>query len=121
MFPCNHAPNKSPRTRRGFYDATTNPATVNGYWNANPGASIGMPTGRASRILVLDVDVDPAKGLDGEADLREWEPARRSSRSPRRPKVSPCWSRTSFCPIRARPRRSPSRKPHGKRACLYAR
>jgi len=56
VFPCRHAPDKSPLTRRGFKDATTDLAKIHAYWNANPGASIGMPTGRASGIFVMDVD-----------------------------------------------------------------
>ncbi len=56
MFPCRPAPDKSPMTRRGFKDATTDPAKINAFWNANPGASIGMATGKESGAFVLDVD-----------------------------------------------------------------
>ena len=56
VFPCRHAPDKSPLTRRGFKDATTDPAKVNMLFNRYPGASIGVPTGRESGFFVLDVD-----------------------------------------------------------------
>src|SRR5215217_5824314 len=70
VFPCNHAPDKSPLTGKGgFHKATTDSRKVNAYWNKYLGASIGVPTGDVSRLLVLDVDVDQSKGLDGEADL----------------------------------------------------
>ncbi len=56
VFPCKPAPDKSPLTMHGFKDASTNPGVVNGFWNSHHGASIGMPTGRASGISVMDVD-----------------------------------------------------------------
>jgi hypothetical protein len=56
VFPCRHAPDKSPLTRRGFKDATRDEAKINMFWNANPGASIGVPAGRESGFFVLDVD-----------------------------------------------------------------
>lgn len=43
---------------RGFYDATTDPDTIRRWWTATPTANIGLPTGRASGIMVLDVDTD---------------------------------------------------------------
>ncbi len=56
VFPCRPAPDKSPLTRHGFKDATTDQAKINAFWNANHGASIGMPTGRVSGVFVLDID-----------------------------------------------------------------
>jgi hypothetical protein len=54
VFPCR--PDKSPYTPHGFHDATTNPGQVNAYWNKYSGASIGVPTGKRSGVLVMDVD-----------------------------------------------------------------
>src|SRR4051794_36967936 len=54
VFPCK--PNKRPYTPNGFKDATTHPARVNAYWNRHQGAKIGMPTGTASGVFVIDVD-----------------------------------------------------------------
>ncbi len=56
VFPCRPAPDKSPLTRRGFKDATTDPAKVNMLFNRHPRASIGVPAGRESGFFVLDVD-----------------------------------------------------------------
>jgi hypothetical protein len=47
---------------RGFYDATMDPDQIRAWWKRWPDANIGMPTGRASGIVV--VDVDPRNGGD---------------------------------------------------------
>lgn len=73
MFPCKPSPDKSPLTEHGFKDASTDPRRINAYWNANPGASIGIPTGERSGLLVLDVDHEPGRGLYGFADLERLE------------------------------------------------
>jgi hypothetical protein len=67
VFPCNPAPDKSPRTRRGYLDASTDAARVHAYWTRHPDASIGMPTGERTGGWVLDVD--GADGLDALAEL----------------------------------------------------
>ncbi len=54
VFPCK--PDKAPYTHRGFKDATTNPGRVTALWNRYGGEKIGMPTGKASGISVVDVD-----------------------------------------------------------------
>jgi hypothetical protein len=54
VFPCR--PDKSPLTQHGFKDATTDPARIHAYWTRWPGANIGIPTGKASGLLVLDED-----------------------------------------------------------------
>ena len=54
VFPCNA--DKSPCIPGGFHRATTNIDTVRRYWKRYPGALIGVPTGRASNLLVVDVD-----------------------------------------------------------------
>jgi hypothetical protein len=48
---------KLPATPRGFYDATTNPATLQ-RWFARYPYNVGVRTGAASQIFVLDVDGD---------------------------------------------------------------
>lgn len=65
VFPCR--PDKRPLTEHGFKDATTDDATITEWWTRWPGALIGMPTGLATRIIVLDVDVK--NGHDGEGSL----------------------------------------------------
>ncbi|MGH7194445.1 MAG: bifunctional DNA primase/polymerase, partial [Candidatus Saccharimonadales bacterium] len=59
VFPCREREpgRKHPCTGRGFYDASTDAATVTAWWRQWPGALIGVPTGRASGFVVLDVDV----------------------------------------------------------------
>ncbi len=41
---------------RGFYDATTDPEAIRRWWRQSPDANIGVPTGEASGLLVVDVD-----------------------------------------------------------------
>lgn len=56
VFPC--APGeKRPLVRRGFHDATANPGQVAAWWSRWPSANIGIPTGAASGVEVVDVDV----------------------------------------------------------------
>lgn len=50
--------------RRGILDATTEPATIAGWWQRFPRANVAVATGPASGIVVLDID-----GPDGEASL----------------------------------------------------
>ena len=54
VFPCK--PDKAPYTPRGFKDATTDPGRVSALWTLHGGEKIGMPTGEASGIFVVDVD-----------------------------------------------------------------
>jgi hypothetical protein len=54
VFPC--APRgKTPVTKRGFHDATTNPATIRRYWSVGD-RNIAIPTGAFSGLWILDVD-----------------------------------------------------------------
>jgi hypothetical protein len=54
VFPCK---GKVPLTEHGFQDASTDPEAVMTWWTRWPTANVGMPTGEASGIVVLDVDV----------------------------------------------------------------
>jgi hypothetical protein len=48
---------KEPLERsRGFYDSTTNPATIRRWWLADPTYNIGIRTGIASSVWILDID-----------------------------------------------------------------
>lgn len=53
---------------RGFHDAATNPAQIQAWWERCPRAGIGIRTGPASGLLVLDVD-----GEVGQESLRRLE------------------------------------------------
>ncbi len=54
VFPCR--PDKRPYTKNGFKDSTTNIAAIDSWWAEYPDALIGVPTGRASCIDVIDID-----------------------------------------------------------------
>jgi len=58
VFPC--APRgKQPLTKRGFQDASIDELRVGDWWRRWPEANIGIPTGAASGVDVVDVDVHP--------------------------------------------------------------
>jgi hypothetical protein len=53
---------KLPLTEHGFKDATTDSETIRDWWRRWPDANIALPTGTASRLVVLDID--PRHGGD---------------------------------------------------------
>ena len=53
---------------RGLLDASTDPTMLNSWWDKIPDANIGIATGAASNLVVLDVD-----GPTGEATLANIE------------------------------------------------
>jgi hypothetical protein len=57
VFPLKHGA-KEPDTRRGFYDATCNPATIKRWFGGGYKRNLAVRTGQASGVWVLDVD-DP--------------------------------------------------------------
>jgi Bifunctional DNA primase/polymerase, N-terminal len=65
---------KKPLTANGFKDATTNEAQIRAWWTKRPKAMIGMPTGKASGLWTIDLDVDPSKGLDGIKEFENLSP-----------------------------------------------
>ncbi|MGP5707533.1 bifunctional DNA primase/polymerase [Brachybacterium alimentarium] len=83
VFPC--APGgKNPLTEHGFHDATTSLGQVESWWRRFPAANIGMPTGAASGVVVVDVDVHGVNGYDAFRQARRaglvdgWEALVRS-------------------------------------------
>jgi hypothetical protein len=54
VFPCK---GKVPLTEHGFQDASTDAEAVLTWWTRWPDASVGIPTGKVSGLVVLDVDV----------------------------------------------------------------
>lgn len=54
------SPAKHPLTRHGVHDASTDPARIRRWWRRWPAANIGVATGAASGVAV--VDVDPGSG-----------------------------------------------------------
>ena len=55
VFPCEPGA-KRPLTRNGHWDATTDPHAIERWWGRWPSANVGVPTGKKSGIVVLDVD-----------------------------------------------------------------
>lgn len=64
--------NKIPKSG-GLYLATTNSDEISGWWSKHPNAMIGIPTGSASGFVVIDVDHDPDKGINGLFELKRLE------------------------------------------------
>ena len=58
VFPCVPG-GKQPLTSRGFHDASADPAQVTAWWRRWPDANLALPTGGASGLDVVDVDVHP--------------------------------------------------------------
>lgn len=71
VFPCVPGA-KQPLTAHGFKSASAEVAQVQAWWEATPDANIGIPTGAASGIAVVDVDVH-----DVGAGYAAFERARR--------------------------------------------
>ena len=69
VFPCKK--DKSPYTKSGFKDATTDENKIRAWWGTWPDALIGMPTGEASGIDVLDIDAK--KGKSGYEHVPDWD------------------------------------------------
>lgn len=65
---------KSPATAHGVKDATTDIAQIKRWWKRNPNYNIGIACGSKSNgLLVIDLDIDEDKGLNGYSTLRDWE------------------------------------------------
>jgi hypothetical protein len=67
-------PDKSPYTRHGVHDATTDAGLIGEWWEKHPDAGVAMRTGRISGIIELDLDSKAAleealrRGLPDETD-----------------------------------------------------
>lgn len=67
VFPCEPGA-KRPLTRNGHWDATTVTRAIGRWWKRWPTANVGVPTGKKSGLVVLDVDLG-AGGLESLAKL----------------------------------------------------
>lgn len=63
VFPCKVG-GKTPLTEHGFKDATTREQQIAAWWSRWPNANVGIATGPASGLLVVD--------LDGEEGPASW-------------------------------------------------
>ena len=65
---------KTPLTRHGCKEATTDATQIRKWFNRAPEANIGIATGSISGgLVVVDLDIDEQKGLDGYEMLVDWE------------------------------------------------
>ncbi len=68
---------KHPRTQHGLKEATTDPAAIVAWWRKWPEANVGLATGPASGLLVIDIDPDKggsesfAEVFDTHGDIPE--------------------------------------------------
>jgi putative DNA primase/helicase len=65
----------------GYHDATTDLDQIAGWWSRRPGSNVGLPTGEASGVLVLDVDNEEGRESLAEhtEDAGPFAPTRRHS------------------------------------------
>jgi hypothetical protein len=75
-FPC--LCTKAPACPHGFKDASTDPAVLRALWQRHPGTLVGIATGSASNLAVLDIDAK-------HADAHAWWIAHRD-------KLPPTWT-----------------------------
>src|SRR5688572_10515484 len=54
-------PGKHPRTAGGLNEASSERVSIEGWWTRWPRASIGIATGRASKLTVIDADASGGK------------------------------------------------------------
>lgn len=57
----------------GAKNAIIDPEESFKIWEQRPRANIGILTGPENRLFVLDVDIDPEKGVDGFVQLEKLE------------------------------------------------
>jgi hypothetical protein len=73
-----HSIGKHPWTRSGVRDATNDEATIRQWWGEHPDANIGLATGEASGVVVVDLDgpagIDAFQSLSGDHGGEIGEP-----------------------------------------------
>ena len=60
------SPGKHPVTKHGLKDASKDIEQLAKWFKDRSDRNIGVVTGKASGVTVIDIDVDPQKGVDGE-------------------------------------------------------
>jgi hypothetical protein len=72
VFPCRR--DKTPLTPHGYKDASVDPAQIFAWWGSLEPEALGLATGPASGLWVLDVDAPkPGREADGRDTLAELE------------------------------------------------
>ena len=74
VFPCKS--DKTPACKQGFYDATTDPDKIQQLFARADAKLIGLPTGKASGLLVIDIDKKNGKNGFKWPALNELPPTR---------------------------------------------
>lgn len=64
VFPCGAGGKRPLPGSSGFHDATTDLGQVADWWGRFPNANVAIPTGRASGVVVVDVDVHGINGFE---------------------------------------------------------
>ena len=64
---------KKPLTPLGCKDAKKAAGPIKAWWKKWPDANIGVATGSSSNLIVIDLDIDEEKGLDGVHEMTIWE------------------------------------------------
>ena len=65
---------KRPATEKGCKAATTDIQQIESWWNTSPSYNIGIATGGISGgLVVIDLDIDEDKGINGYESLKEWQ------------------------------------------------
>ncbi|MBR5606455.1 MAG: bifunctional DNA primase/polymerase, partial [Verrucomicrobia bacterium] len=72
VFPVSNK-TKKPLTPHGCKDAKKTPGPIKAWWKKWPDANIGVATGSLSNLVVIDLDIDEDKGLDGVHEMTIWE------------------------------------------------
>lgn len=72
VFPVSET-TKKPLTPHGCKDAKKTVGAIKHWWKKWPNAGVGIATGAASGLIVIDLDVDENKGIDGRESMRDWE------------------------------------------------
>lgn len=75
VFPCGVREKRPHRAAsKGCNDGTSCLTNIVNFWTGEPNANIAIVCGQPSGgLLVIDLDVDEAKGKDGVKVLKEWE------------------------------------------------
>jgi hypothetical protein len=74
VFPCHI--DKTPACQHGFRDASVDPAAIVQLWRRYPGPLVGVATGRASGIDLLDIDCGDWPADAKPATIEKHESAR---------------------------------------------
>lgn len=79
VFPCRQ--DKKPYTAHGFKEATTNEGQIQAWWAKWPEAMIGLPAGKTSGLVVVDIDVKHPSEPDEVDGEKSWNALMVSSRA----------------------------------------